>query len=423
MEPVRQRSNQSAKVIDLNLDGQKDELATFTPPSFTVKDLLSAIPSHCFERSALRSSLYILMDLVFLSLIVYSATFINGLFGFNGTLVQDYPGLASRYLAWAAYAFVAALPGTGLWVIAHECGHQAFSPSKTINNSVGWVLHSLLLVPYHSWRISHGKHHAATGHMTRDQVFVPKTRSQRNIPSQDELSTMEKVDELLEDAPLYVFINVLLQQVFGWPMYLLTNASGQRFQRWTNHFDPESPIFDRRHWLQIITSDAGLLMTISMLATWSHYRGFLEVFRFFLGPYLWVNSNLVLITYLQHTDPQLPHYREGEWNFQRGALCTIDRSYFGFFLHGISETHVLHHVCSKIPHYHAWEASEALKRVLGDYYMKSDENPFITLFKNFSTCRFVEDEGECIFYKDARGNASRKVVWDAPISDSGIDCL
>lgn len=30
----------------------------------------------------------------------------------------------------------------GVWVIAHECGHQAFSESKQLNNAVGWVLHS-----------------------------------------------------------------------------------------------------------------------------------------------------------------------------------------------------------------------------------------------------------------------------------------
>jgi hypothetical protein len=66
---------------------------------------------------------------------------------------------------------------------SHECGHQSYSSSKSINNFVGWVLHSILLVPYHSWRISHGQHHAATGHMTRDQVFVPRTRSQLGHPA------------------------------------------------------------------------------------------------------------------------------------------------------------------------------------------------------------------------------------------------
>jgi hypothetical protein len=36
-------------------------------------------------------------------------------------------------------------------VIAHECGHQAFSKWQAVNDAVGLVLHSLLLVPYYSW--------------------------------------------------------------------------------------------------------------------------------------------------------------------------------------------------------------------------------------------------------------------------------
>ena len=36
---------------------------------------------------------------------------------------------------------------------------------------------SSLGVPFHSWRITHAKHHASSGHMTLDQVFVPPTRS------------------------------------------------------------------------------------------------------------------------------------------------------------------------------------------------------------------------------------------------------
>jgi hypothetical protein len=51
---------------------------------------------------------------------------------------------------------------TGVWVLAHECGHQSFSDSEFANNVVGTICHSLLLVPYHSWRISHSKHHNNT---------------------------------------------------------------------------------------------------------------------------------------------------------------------------------------------------------------------------------------------------------------------
>jgi omega-6 fatty acid desaturase (delta-12 desaturase) len=43
---------------------------------------------------------------------------------------------------WSLYGFWAGLFGTGLWVIGHECGHQSFSASKVINNTVGWVVHS-----------------------------------------------------------------------------------------------------------------------------------------------------------------------------------------------------------------------------------------------------------------------------------------
>lgn len=67
---------------------------------------------------------------------------------------------------------------TGVWVLSHEAGHQAFSPSKTINDTVGLIFHSLLLVPYHSWRITHGTHHKNTNRMELDQVFVPPTKEE-----------------------------------------------------------------------------------------------------------------------------------------------------------------------------------------------------------------------------------------------------
>ena len=45
------------------------------------------------------------------------------------------------------------------------------------NNIVGTICHSLLLVPYHAWRITHGKHHNNTGSCENDEVFAPSTRT------------------------------------------------------------------------------------------------------------------------------------------------------------------------------------------------------------------------------------------------------
>lgn len=45
------------------------------------------------------------------------------------------------------------------------------------------------------------------------------------------------------------------------------------------------------------------------------------------GPYLVINAWLVLYTWLQHTDVDVPHFEDDEHNFVRGALHTIDRPY------------------------------------------------------------------------------------------------
>ena len=57
-------------------------------------------------------------------------------------LPHPYLYTAASIALWSLYGFWAGLFGTGIWVIGHECGHQAFSESKAVNNTVGWFLHS-----------------------------------------------------------------------------------------------------------------------------------------------------------------------------------------------------------------------------------------------------------------------------------------
>ena len=50
-------------------------------------------------------------------------------------------------------------------VVAHECGHGAFSNNLLVQDTVGYILHSALLVPYFSWQRSHAVHHSRTNHL------------------------------------------------------------------------------------------------------------------------------------------------------------------------------------------------------------------------------------------------------------------
>lgn len=84
-----------------------------------------------------------LMDVVVIGAIYKLTYFLDALLT-PEHIALPHPSLypAARFALWALYTFPVGLFATGLWVIAHECGHQAFSESKAVNNAVGWVLHS-----------------------------------------------------------------------------------------------------------------------------------------------------------------------------------------------------------------------------------------------------------------------------------------
>lgn len=51
----------------------------------------------------------------------------------------------------------------------------------------------------------------------------------------------------------------------------------------------------------------------------------------------------VMITFLHHSDPTIPHFRKEEWSFLRGAAATVDRPTLGwigrFFFHNVRFQH------------------------------------------------------------------------------------
>lgn len=367
----------------------------FQVPDYTIKDILSAIPSQCYERRALESLYYVFRDIACMVAIGYVAN----------NYIQFLPNKALRFTAWALYSYVQGLFGTGIWVLAHECGHQAFSDYGWLNDLVGWVLHSYWLVPYFSWKFSHGKHHKATGHMDRDMVFVPKTRD--GFVESRHAHTLE---EIVADSPLATFIGLLSQQLGGWLMYLATNVTGQPVAEsgWgMSHFNPSSAIFETKDYWYIVLSDIGLLIQGLVLYTWYQKFGAFNLLVNWLIPYIGVNHWLVFITFLQHSDPKMPHYEASEWNFARGAAATMDRE-FGFvgkhIFHDIIETHVLHHYCSRIPFYNAREATEAIKKVMGKHYQYSDENMWVSLWKSGRWCQFVEGDNGVLMFRNINGN-------------------
>ncbi|KAK8022803.1 oleate hydroxylase FAH12 [Apiospora rasikravindrae] len=407
----------------------------FQIPDYTIKDIHDAIPKHCFNRSAVTGLYYVFRDIALVSANFYLAN--------KYVTPEIIPSMPARVVLWGLYAFMQGLFCTGLWVLAHECGHQAFSNSKILNDTVGWIVHSALLVPYFSWKISHGKHHKATGHMERDMVFLPRTREQQATRMG---KLIHELTELGEETPIVTLLHLIGQQLIGWPNYLMTNVTGHNFHErqregrgkgkrngfggGVNHFSPSSPLYEAKDAKLILLSDVGIAITATVLFFLCKTFGTSNMMVWYFLPYLWVNHWLVAITFLQHTDPSLPHYAAESWTYVRGAAATIDRE-FGFIgrnlLHGIIETHVLHHYVSTIPFYNADEASDAIKKVMGRHYrsdVKDGSIGFIkAMWRSARMCQWVEPsegaQGEgkgVLFFRNRNNIGTQATKMAAPAS-------
>jgi len=348
----------------------------------TKREVLAVIPAECFDRSLIRSAL---------SLIVSLAITIG-----SGALAYAFIPLTWAWLpAWIAYAIVAGTAGTGCWVVAHECGHRAFARSNWLQDVIGYILHSSLLVPYFSWQRSHAVHHARTNHLDLGETHVPLRDT---TPGGKAWLRWQKTF----GNEAFAVIVIGLRFLVGWPLYLLTGVTGGPARGMTNHFWPGWPFsaalfpgaWRRKVWL----SDIGVAVMLGLLGWWTYSAGFIPVLALYVGPYLVVNVWLVLYTWLQHTDVDVPHFDDEEWTWVKGAFMTVDRPYGGlidFLHHRIGSTHVAHHMDARIPHYHAVRATRALRENFPDLY-RHDPTPILkALWRVATRCQVVAkvDEG------------------------------
>lgn len=234
---------------------------------------------------------------------------------------------------------------------------------------MGYVYHSLLLVPYFSWQRSHAVHHSRTNHLTEGETHCPYTADSRS--GKVNIAVLNAIGRFG-----FTVVQLFTHLVVGWPAYILWGATGGPVRGVTNHFWPTAP-FSEALWpgswkSKVLKSDIGILVTLAGLAYWASQTSVATVLALYGAPYLVTNAWLVLYTWLQHTDTDIPHYDGADWNFVRGAFLTVDRPYgalMDFVHHRIGSTHVAHHVDSSIPHYHAVEATEALKKAFPNLYL------------------------------------------------------
>ncbi|CAA3000233.1 omega-3 fatty acid desaturase [Olea europaea subsp. europaea] len=119
--------------------------------------------------------------------------------------------------------------GTIFWaifVVGHDCDHGSFSENPNLNNIVGHILHSSILVPYHGWIINHMTHHQNHGHVENDESWVL-------LP--------EKIYKNL-DLSIKFLRHKVHFPLFAYPLYLWSRSPGKK----GSHFNPYSDLVKSR---------------------------------------------------------------------------------------------------------------------------------------------------------------------------------
>ncbi len=330
---------------------------------FTLKDLKDAIPDYCFEPSTSRSLAYFCFDI----------GIIAGLYG-----------IAHSLNSWLFFPLFWLMQGTMFWalfVVGHDCGHGSFSKHKWLNNLIGHLSHIPLLVPFHGWRISHRTHHANTGNIDTDESWYPM--------SEEKYNSMTALGR-------FVRFNLFL---LAYPLYLFYRSPGRK----GSHFMPDSDLFRPSEKWDVITSTTLWSCFVVFLGWLGLQFGLVFLIKFYVMPYLVFIIWLDLVTFLHHTEPDIPWYRNDSWYFLKGALSTIDRNYgvFNNIHHNIG-THVAHHIFLNMPHYYLKDATKAIKPILGDYYREATGSIWHSLWRSSHECIFVPNKGQKVYYQSRR---------------------
>jgi omega-6 fatty acid desaturase (delta-12 desaturase) len=206
----------------------------------SLNEVKAIIPSECYERNTKKSMLFALQDLAG----VAACAFAGVKFLLPAVGVSSAP---LSVLAWTLYSLITGTVAIGMWVTAHECGHGAFSNNRKLQDFIGYIFHTILLVPYYSWQRSHSVHHAFTNHIDDGETHVPPVKA-TNAPSDSGTSMKYQLVKLCGKQVgevTFGCIEVFKHLVVGWPAYIGFGATGGPSRGLTSHFVPFSLAQDR----------------------------------------------------------------------------------------------------------------------------------------------------------------------------------
>ncbi|MCB1189476.1 MAG: fatty acid desaturase [Leptospiraceae bacterium] len=268
---------------------------------------------------------------------------------YAGTIGFSYYSFANTY--WWLYPVAWFLAGTGvtsLFVLGHDCAHQAFFKSNRWNDFWGHIVFVFSFYPYYAWKYSHNAHHKHTNLLQAnpkdiyyDNAWIPLTSKQYKILKRmkPKKALMYRIGRLF--PPFGAFMHNIL-----------------------THYFPSK--FNKSQRKKVILSYfiLGALALGVMGGIFYLTNSVFAIFHFYVLPGLFFAFWMSLYTYQHHTSTDMKFYSPRDWNSYKGQILATYNSlspvWFSI-LHLNIDVHTPHHLSTAIPCYHLREAYKELK--------------------------------------------------------------
>ncbi|MBD2092180.1 fatty acid desaturase [Microcoleus sp. FACHB-1515] len=300
-------------------------IATDLPqlPPTHLKQILRTLPKECFEKQPRKAWTAVAISLAMVSL---------------GELAIAFSPWFLLPIAWLFTGTAA----TGLFVLAHDCGHRSFAKRRWVNDWVGHLLMLPLVYPFHSWRILHDFHHKHTNKLDIDNAWQPWQPD-----DYDQMNVLGRKGYAALRGRLWWIASIV---------------------HWVGlHFDLRN--FAAKDRKKVAVSIAAVVtfaaIAFPLLLATTGLWGFV---KFWLMPWLAYHFWMSTFTLVHHTDPDIAFEPIASWNAAQAQLmgtvhCNYPR-WVEWLCHDIS-VHVPHHISTAIPSYNLWMAHRSLQQFWG----------------------------------------------------------
>jgi acyl-lipid omega-6 desaturase (Delta-12 desaturase) len=319
-------------------------------------EIIGAVPEHCFERSTARALGLVARDVVLYAAVITALALTN-----------------TWWLLVPLWLF-AGLIVSGLFVLAHDAAHEAFFPTKRLNDIFG---RALMLPSLHlcgAWKLGHNHiHHRHTARQGMDFVWHPVTP-----------------DEYAAKGRLARMRHRLEWSAFGHGHYYMTSIWWSKMIALRNPPERFAKQIRQDRWLVgsfFVLSSLGAAV-IGGLFSGNLVGAVWTIVKLIIVPFLLFCFSIGWTVYVHHIGPDVPWAKRREWDKVRAQLetTTVLRApaIMRPFYHSIF-VHTPHHVDTRIPCYHLVEAAEAIK----------DRWPSLVIDEKLTVRRWLRSTSSC----------------------------